>query len=53
MARAERELIVRALQQFGNNQTEAARQLGVTRDILRHRMKKYGLLKPKSRSGLR
>ena len=47
MARAERELIVRALRECNNNQTRAARELGITRDVLRHRMKKYGLLESK------
>jgi DNA-binding NtrC family response regulator len=50
IAHAERELILRALQHCGNNQTQAAQELGVTRDILRHRMKKYGLFRPKNRA---
>jgi len=48
IARAERDLIVRALRECGDNQTRAAIELGVTRDILRHRMKKYGLLPRKT-----
>lgn len=48
IAHAERELILRALQRCGNNQSKAARELGVTRDVLRHRMRRYGLLNVKS-----
>ncbi len=40
----ERELIVQALEKTGRNQTRAARLLGLTRDALRYRMKKYNLL---------
>ncbi len=40
----ERELIVQALEKTGRNQTRAARLLGLTRDALRYRMKKYELL---------
>jgi DNA-binding NtrC family response regulator len=40
----ERELMVQALEQTGQNQTRAARLLGLTRDALRYRMKKYNLL---------
>ncbi len=40
----ERELIVQALEKTGNNQTRAAKMLGLTRDALRYRMKKYNLL---------
>ncbi|NOY46096.1 MAG: sigma-54-dependent Fis family transcriptional regulator [Deltaproteobacteria bacterium] len=40
----ERELIVQALEKTGNNQTRAAKMLGLTRDALRYRMKKYDLL---------
>ncbi len=39
----EREAIVRTLQQTGNNKSEAARVLGVTRVTLRSKMKKFGL----------
>jgi DNA-binding NtrC family response regulator len=39
----ERTLIERALQEAGNNQTKAAQLLGITRDTLRYRLKKYGL----------
>ena len=40
---AEREAIVRTLEQVGNNKSEAARILGVTRVTLRNKMKKFGL----------
>jgi two-component system, NtrC family, response regulator HydG len=40
---AEREAIVRTLEQVGNNKSEAARVLGVTRVTLRSKMKKFGL----------
>lgn len=39
----ERDLIVRAMQATGDNQTRAAELLGVTRDQLRYRLKKFGL----------
>ena len=32
------------VEKTGQNQTRAARLLGLTRDALRYRMKKYGLL---------
>ena len=41
----ERELIVRALEQCYWNQTKAARRLGITRNTLRYRMKKFGIKK--------
>ncbi|RME35412.1 MAG: sigma-54-dependent Fis family transcriptional regulator, partial [Gammaproteobacteria bacterium] len=40
---AERLLIEKALERTGNNISQAARQLGVTRMAMRYRMKKYGL----------
>ena len=39
----EKTLLVRALEQSGGNQTQAARKLGITRDTLRYRMKKHNL----------
>jgi two-component system response regulator AtoC len=39
----ERHLVAQALARAGGNQTQAARLLGVTRDTLRYKMKKYGL----------
>ena len=41
--RLEQELIRQALNSSGGNQTHAARLLGLTRDTLIYRMKKYGL----------
>jgi DNA-binding NtrC family response regulator len=43
MARLERELIVRALQQTGNNVTRAARLLKISRKGLQLKMKELGL----------
>ncbi len=40
---SERGLIVRALETTGGNQTKAARLLGISRDMLRYRVKKLGL----------
>jgi transcriptional regulator with PAS, ATPase and Fis domain len=39
----ERNLVVRALEKTGGNQTQAARLLGITRDTLRYKMKKFNL----------
>ena len=39
----ERDLVTRAMQATNNNQTRAAELLGVTRDQLRYRLKKFGL----------
>jgi DNA-binding NtrC family response regulator len=39
----EREAIRTALEQTGNNQVRAARLLGITRDTLRYRLKKFGM----------
>jgi len=36
-------LIKRALEEAGGNQAEAARKLGMSRDELRYRIKRYGL----------
>jgi transcriptional regulator with PAS, ATPase and Fis domain len=40
----EREAIRQALERAGHNQVRAAKLLGVSRDTLRYRMKKFGLL---------
>ena len=37
-------LISRALKECGNNQVKAARMLGISRNTLRHRIKKYNIL---------
>ncbi|HEY3012933.1 MAG TPA: sigma-54 dependent transcriptional regulator [Gemmatimonadales bacterium] len=39
----ERSMIERALREAGGNQTKAARRLGITRDTLRYRLKKFGI----------
>lgn len=39
----EKDLIRRALAKAGGNQTRASRLLSITRDVLRYKMKKYGL----------
>jgi two-component system response regulator AtoC len=40
LAAEERDLIHQALEQSGGNQVRAARLLGISRDVLRYRMKK-------------
>jgi DNA-binding NtrC family response regulator len=39
----ERSLIEQALREAEGNQTRAAQRLGISRDTLRYRLKKYGL----------
>ncbi len=39
----ERSMIERAMQEAGGNQTRAAQRLGISRDTLRYRLKKFGL----------
>jgi two-component system response regulator AtoC len=39
----ERRLVERAMQAVGNNQTRAAELLGISRDQLRYRLKKFGM----------
>jgi DNA-binding protein Fis len=36
-------MIEQALRESGGNQTQAAQRLGVSRDTLRYRLKKYGI----------
>ena len=43
LTRWERSLIERAMRESGGNQTKAAQRLGITRDTLRYRLKKFGL----------
>ena len=42
-ARGERDTILRALEQAGGNQTRAAQALGIGRNTLWRKMKKYGI----------
>lgn len=46
LAGHERALILQALSESNWNQSEAARQLGISRDHLRYRVKKYGFKRP-------
>jgi len=39
----ERELIIQALKETGNNQVHAAKLLGITRATLRKRIEKFGI----------
>ena len=43
----EKALILNALKEQGWNQTRAAKALGISRDNLRYRVKKYKIRKPK------
>jgi DNA-binding NtrC family response regulator len=43
LAQWERTMIEQALREAGGNQTRAAQRLGITRDTLRYRLKKFGL----------
>lgn len=43
LAHQERRLVVEALRTTAGNQSEAARRLGIGRDALRYKMKRYGL----------
>jgi DNA-binding NtrC family response regulator len=44
LAEHERHLVSSALERAGGNQSQAARALGIGRDALRYKMKKFGLL---------
>lgn len=46
LSRQERQLITEALEAHGWNQSKAARALGISRYHMRHRIKKYAILKP-------
>jgi two-component system, NtrC family, response regulator AtoC len=43
LTEVERSMIERAMQEAGGNQTRAAQRLGISRDTLRYRLKKFGL----------
>lgn len=47
----EKDLIVQALRQFGWNQSQAAKHLGITRKTLLYRIAKYGIEKGKPKRG--
>jgi two-component system, NtrC family, response regulator AtoC len=42
LAQWEKTMIEEALREAGGNQTKAARRLGISRDTLRYRLKKFG-----------
>jgi DNA-binding NtrC family response regulator len=44
LAEHERQLVANALERAKGNQSQAAKTLGIGRDALRYKMKKYGLL---------
>ncbi|MGA8109793.1 MAG: helix-turn-helix domain-containing protein, partial [Acidobacteriaceae bacterium] len=44
LAEHERQLVASALEKARGSQSQAARALGIGRDALRYKMKKYGLL---------
>lgn len=43
----ERRMVLAALEQNGWNQTRAARQLGVSERVIRYKIQKHGIIKPK------
>jgi DNA-binding NtrC family response regulator len=43
LTEVERSMIERAMREAGGNQTRAARRLGISRDTLRYRLKKFGI----------
>ncbi|HEU5260974.1 MAG TPA: sigma-54 dependent transcriptional regulator [Gemmatimonadales bacterium] len=43
LARWEKSIIEQAMREAGGNQTKAAQRLGISRDTLRYRLKKFGL----------
>ena len=49
VAELERKRIIEALEQFGGNQTQAARALGMSRTTLIARMEEYALRRPRKR----
>jgi DNA-binding NtrC family response regulator len=44
----EKALIIKSLRESGWNQSKAARALGISRDNLRYRVKKYNITKPET-----
>jgi DNA-binding NtrC family response regulator len=43
LTQVERSMIERAMREAGGNQTRAAQKLGISRDTLRYRLKKFGI----------
>jgi len=43
LTQVERSMIERAMREAGGNQTRAAQRLGISRDTLRYRLKKFGI----------
>jgi len=43
LAQWEKSILEQALREAGGNQTKAAERLGISRDTLRYRLKKFGL----------
>jgi two-component system, NtrC family, response regulator AtoC len=43
LTQVERSMIERAMREAGGNQTQAAQRLGISRDTLRYRLKKFGI----------
>ncbi|HEV8176208.1 MAG TPA: helix-turn-helix domain-containing protein, partial [Gemmatimonadales bacterium] len=43
LTQVERSMIERAMREAGGNQTRAAQSLGISRDTLRYRLKKFGI----------
>jgi DNA-binding NtrC family response regulator len=43
LAQWEKAMIEQALREAGGNQTRAAQRLGISRDTLRYRLKKFGI----------
>jgi two-component system response regulator AtoC len=48
LAEVEREMVARALDRSGWNVTRAARLLGISRDMMRYRIEKMGLVRPEA-----
>ena len=51
LPKQEKDLILTTLQEAGWNQSESARRLGITRNTLRYRMKKYHIKRPPGETG--
>jgi transcriptional regulator with GAF, ATPase, and Fis domain len=49
----EQRALITALERAGGNQSEAGRQLGLTEQSVRYRIRKYGLVAPRDNRRLR